>query len=433
MYDTHAPEIWREDLLGLPARPLKFLLVTTFYPPYSFGGDAVFISRLAHVLADAGHQVEVVHCLDSYYALHRGEPAHAPEPYRNVRVHGLRSGFGILSPLLSHQFGSASLKRDRIAAIIRDLAPDVIHYHNVSLLGPEVLALGRNAEAVKLYTAHEYWLVCPTHVLWKFNSRACEKPECFQCTIRAWRPPQLWRHTDLLERYASEVDVFLTPSRFAADMHARRGFTRPMSYLPSFVDINPTAPSERPHARPYFLFVGRLEAVKGARPLIEAWRKVSAADLLIAGDGADADNLRALAADNPRVRFLGYTTQRNLGPLYDHCIATIVPSLMYEVFTTVVLEAFAHKAPIIARDHGPLREMVEDSNGGLLYRSEEELLADIERIARDSSMRDELGAHGFRMMTGPWSKAAHLENYFGFIRNGALRKFGDLPWERGRN
>ena len=35
-------------------RPLNFLHLTTFYPPYSFGGDAMYIYRLAHVLGDAG-------------------------------------------------------------------------------------------------------------------------------------------------------------------------------------------------------------------------------------------------------------------------------------------------------------------------------------------------------------------------------------------
>ena len=412
------------------ARPLKFLLLTTFYPPYGFGGDAVFVARLAHALADQGNQVEVVHCLDSYHALHPGKPEHARAQHPNVQVHSLRSGYGTLSPLLSHQFGSASLKRDRIREIIRAVAPDVIHYHNISLLGPEVLALGRGAEALKLYTAHEYWLVCPTHVLWKFNSRACEKPECFQCTLMAWRPPQLWRYSGMLERYASEVDVFLAPSKFAARMHAQRGFPRAMTYLPSFVDIRPTPPSQRPHPRPYFLFVGRLEAVKGVKSLVEIWSKVPDNDFLIAGDGSDAANLRALAADNSRVHFLGYRTQRELAPLYDHCIATIVPSLMYEVFTTVVLEAFAHKAPVIARDHGPLREMIEDSGGGMLYRSDEELLAAIARLSRDSSMREELGVAGFNTMTGKWSRAAHLENYLALIRDAALSKFGRVPWEQ---
>jgi hypothetical protein len=39
---------------------------------------------------------------------------------------------------------------------------DVIHYHNISLVGgPTILAYG---QGIKLYTMHEYWLVCPTHV-----------------------------------------------------------------------------------------------------------------------------------------------------------------------------------------------------------------------------------------------------------------------------
>ncbi|NJN37380.1 MAG: glycosyltransferase family 4 protein [Nitrospiraceae bacterium] len=34
-------------------------MVTTFYPPHHFGGDAVFVHRLSHALADRGHEVEV--------------------------------------------------------------------------------------------------------------------------------------------------------------------------------------------------------------------------------------------------------------------------------------------------------------------------------------------------------------------------------------
>jgi len=413
------------------ARPLKFLLLTTFYPPYSFGGDAIFISRLAHALGEEGHQVDVVHCVDSYRALHPGEPASAADTHPHLTVHALRSGLGILSPLLSHQTGRVALKREAIREIIRRSAPDVIHYHNVSLLGPEVLTLG--PDALKLYTTHEYWLICPTHVLWKFNSRPCEKPECIRCTILARRPPQLWRYFGMLDRYAAEVDVFLTPSRFAAKMHAERGFSHPMRYLPSFVDVTSdvTSPpaSLRPHSRPYFLFVGRLEPGKGVGSLIQAWEKVTEADLLIAGDGSEAERSRAQAAANPRIRFLGMQTQPELGPLYDHCIASIVPSRMYEVFTTVVLEAFAHKAPVIVRDQGPLREMIEDSGGGMLYRTEEELLDAVARLVRDSSLRGELSANGFSIMTGPWSKAAHLKSYFDLIREAALRKFGRIPWE----
>ena len=41
-------------------------MITTFYPPYNFGGDGVFVQRLSNELARRGHLVEVIHCTDAY-------------------------------------------------------------------------------------------------------------------------------------------------------------------------------------------------------------------------------------------------------------------------------------------------------------------------------------------------------------------------------
>ena len=53
---------------------MNFLHLTTFYPPFSFGGDAMYIYRLAHALGDLGHHVDVVHCLDAYQHDHMLQP-----------------------------------------------------------------------------------------------------------------------------------------------------------------------------------------------------------------------------------------------------------------------------------------------------------------------------------------------------------------------
>jgi putative ABC transport system permease protein len=45
---------------------MKFCMVTTFYPPYRFGGDATYIYRLTNELARRGHEVDVVHDRDAY-------------------------------------------------------------------------------------------------------------------------------------------------------------------------------------------------------------------------------------------------------------------------------------------------------------------------------------------------------------------------------
>src|SRR5919106_3229385 len=56
-------------------RPLRFCMLTTFYPPWSFGGDAIQVQRLSEALAERGHEVTVVHSLEAYRALSRDRPA----------------------------------------------------------------------------------------------------------------------------------------------------------------------------------------------------------------------------------------------------------------------------------------------------------------------------------------------------------------------
>ena len=51
------------------AEPLSICMVTTFYPPLHFGGDAAYAYQLTNALARRGHAVTVVHSADAYRAL----------------------------------------------------------------------------------------------------------------------------------------------------------------------------------------------------------------------------------------------------------------------------------------------------------------------------------------------------------------------------
>jgi glycosyltransferase involved in cell wall biosynthesis len=414
------------------SRPLNFLHLTTFYPPYSFGGDAMYIYRLTHALGDEGHHVDVVHCVDAYHLLHPEPPPIAFRDHPNVTVHGLRSGYGWLSPLLTQQTGQPFLKKQAIADLLRRRRYDVVHYHNVSLLGPGVLGMSPpGPPPVKVYMTHEHWLICPTHVLWKFNSRPCEKPDCLRCTINARRPPQIWRYTGMLERASRHVDRFVSPSRFTARMHAERGFPRPVGHLPYFIeraDRDWQTPAPRPQERPYFLFVGRLEAIKGLQTLIAVWDRVPGFDLLVVGTGEHESALRAQAAGNPRIKFLGPRPQSELGALYLHAVACLVPSITYETFGIIIIEAFARKTPVIVRDLGALPEVVEDAGGGFVYRTDEELLDCIARIGGSAPLRDDLGARGYEAFVRLWTREAHFYRYFSLLQEAALEKHGRVPW-----
>jgi len=398
---------------------LRFLHLTTFYPPYSFGGDATYLYRLCHALADEGHDVDVVHSVDAYNLLHPAAPEIAFAPHPGVTVHALDTGHRVLTPLITHQTGSPGLNASAIRHLMASKPYDVVHYHNISLLGPRVLEYPTASRStIKLYTTHEHWLICPTHVLWKFNERACERPQCLQCTVAAGRPPQWWRYAGVLEASARHVDRFVSPSRFTAAMHRDRGFSEPVGHLPYFVDRSDDdwkTPGNSPHPRPYFLFVGRLERIKGLQTILPLWDSIPEYDLVIAGTGTMESVLRERASGNPRVHFLGPQSQRALGRLYAHAVASIVPSLTYETFGIVILESFARRTPVIVRRLGALPEVVEESGGGLTFASDDELVAAVRRIGGSPTCRRALGDAGYDALLRHWTRDAHLKKYYDLI------------------
>jgi glycosyltransferase involved in cell wall biosynthesis len=260
-------------------------MVSTFYPPHSFGGDAMHIYRLSNELAKRGHSVDVFYCEDSYLLMNGKHPTGKFSNHENVNVRGLKSGKGFLSPLLTQQTGLPFFKSE-LKNALEENNYDVIHYNNMSLIGITALSYG---SAVKLYTTHEHWLVCPMHVLWKYNREVCTKKNCFSCQLKGKRPPQLWRYSGLLKRMLKHVDCFLSPSRFTLRKHLEMGLDIPIKQMPYFLPTpkNETekSPEKENGGKPYFLFVGRLEEIKGVQNIIPVFKKQTKFDFLIAGDG----------------------------------------------------------------------------------------------------------------------------------------------------
>ncbi len=396
---------------------MRFCMVTTFYPPYHFGGDAVFLYHLVCALARRGHQIDVVHCTDAYRIV-RGNatPQGPPLPHPpGVRIHALRSRWRWLSPLITHQTGHPGPKTRQLRHILEGTPYDVIHFHNTSLIGPAALRYGN---AVKLYTLHEHWLVCPLSVLWKMNRRPCDRPRCIPCTLYAGRPPQLWRYTRLLHHWLRAVDAFIAPSAFTIAQHRARGFSPecPVVHIPYFVPEPPTRGfSHAPHPRPYFLYVGRLERMKGVDILIQVFRTYRQCDLIIIGDGSERERLQALTRELPHVHMRGYVPPHDLYAYYRNACALIVPSIGYETFGIVILEAYTQRTPVIAHRIGALPEIIQRSRGGLLYDSPNELVNAMETLRTRPDIRNTLGAQGYAAYRAYWTPEVHLQKYLTFI------------------
>ena len=405
-------------------RPLRFCMLTTFYPPYHFGGDAMGVQRLSRALVRRGHHVTVIHDADAYRMLHDGpDPVDAWEP-DGLRVVRLESKLGAAGAVLTQQTGRPVVHGKRIQRILDDGEFDVVNFHNVSLVGgPGLLRYGTG---IKLYMAHEHWLVCPSHVLWRHGRELCTGRECLRCVLNYKRPPQLWRYSGFLERELRHVDEFIAMSEFSRAKHREFGFPRDMTVMPYFLPgveekLGRTA-AVSPHDRPYFLFVGRLEPIKGLDDVIPLFREFGDADLVIAGDGTHAETLREIAGDAPNVRFLGRLAPEDLAPWYENALALIVPSICFETFGIILIESMQRGTPVIARRIGPFPEIVEASGGGELFDGPEELLQSLRRVSADPQRTRQMGETGAAAQKRLWSESAVVPQFLSIVRRVAERR-----------
>jgi glycosyltransferase involved in cell wall biosynthesis len=400
-------------------------MVSTFYPPFSFGGDAISVQRLSRALVRRGHDVTVVHDVDAYAALSGGPlpPLHQEDDDLGVRVLRLKSRWGALSPLLVHQLGRPVLHSGRLRELFRSGRFDVVTFHNPSLIGgPGILTWPQGA--VTVYMAREHWLVCPTHVLWRHRRERCDRRECLRCVATYRRPPQLWRYTGAINRALTRVDLVVALSEFSRAKHREFGLQREMVVLPNFIpDPDPVdAEAPRPQERPYFFFAGRLERIKGLDDVLPIWRSFTGADLLIAGRGNHGDRLRQLAADAPNIRFLGQLAPEELPRYYQHAIAVLLPSEGYEAFPRVLIEALSQGTPVLARGIGPAPELVAASGGGEIFSVPEELPALLDRLLHDPMHRARLGGNALKAVTERWTESVVVPQFLALVAATAARK-----------
>jgi glycosyltransferase involved in cell wall biosynthesis len=397
---------------------MKFCMVTTFYPPFNFGGDGIYVEALSRELVQRGHEVTVVHCLDAF-RLVSGRHVDAPKEARidGVRVIRLHSALGPLSPLLTQQTGHPVLKHRRLAETLAG-GFDVVNFHNISLVGgPGVLALPA-AGAIKLYTLHEHWLLCSTHIFWKNRERACDRRQCLSCCLRSGIPPQAWRATGLVARSLRQVDALIAPSEYTANLHREAALPVPIVVNPLFSRLAPTASSPaaatREHGE-FFLFVGRVTASKGVRPLLLQFAAHPRFELRVAGSGDALAALQLEFGGCANIRFLGAVDSAGLETLYAAATAVILSSLAPETFGLTVVEGMAFGTPALVHDAGGSGEVVEASGAGHVFRDFSELPALLARLSDDGAHWRDLSRRAREAATTSYSAERHLGRYLDLV------------------
>lgn len=316
---------------------LKFLMTAAFYPPYHLGGDANHVRYLAEALAAQGHEVHAEYA-PAALRLKRARPVSDGQEDGGVFRHPIPSPSGRWQPLSAWMFGAPPIVRRHHANLVRDVRPDVIHYHNLSLLGPDLIRTA--SSALKLYTAHDYWVRCPRNDLFKFNKRLCDRPTCFTCLVVSGKPPQLWRYLPNGMKSFEGLDGVIAPSAFLRGMIAPY-LRAPVVHIPNFApDPNPSGAPGEPGD--YYLYVGRLEAYKGVLALAEAASAYRGQhSFVVVGTGKQRASLEVAQKRLPRLTLHGWIPSDERDATYGRARALLLPSIWYENAPLVAFEALA--------------------------------------------------------------------------------------------
>jgi glycosyltransferase involved in cell wall biosynthesis len=407
---------------------LSFCLISTFYPPANFGGDGIHVERLAHALAARGHRVRVLHNPTAHHLLGGNSQSTAEPSAAQSATSGKVEVVAVPSGATARQNTVATYLTGRPVGYADRLAEltgtaDVIHFHNPSLLGGAGGFGSGGPDAIRLYTTHEHWLICPTHVLFRFDREVCTRRTCFRCTVAHRRPPQGWRSGGLLRRGVAGLDALLSPSRYTAELHRREfpGSRVNVLALPVPTGLAAERSPAPPRQRPFVLYAGRLERIKGVDRLIRAFASVVGADLVVAGGGSQREHLQRLAADDADVHLLGPLPHADVLSLAAHARAVVIPSAGLETFGGIGLEAMAVGTPIVVRNLGPLPELVENG-GGLAAADDDGIAAALQRLIDDEGLARQLGEQARAVARDHYAEADFFRNYFRIIADVAARR-----------
>lgn len=174
----------------------------------------------------------------------------------------------------------------------------------------------------------------------------------------------------------------------------------------------------------FILYVGRLESKKNLQRLVEAFGRFSVEfpgwRLILAGKrGLGFDEIWKKVIDlklEKSVFAPGYITEREKAFLLENCRIFAFPSL-YEGFGLPVLEAFAHRKPVLTSKTSSLPEVA--GNAAFLVNPEkvEEISVGLKRLASDGVLVTQLiGREEDQLKKFSWEKSARAtyETLFGF-------------------
>ncbi len=366
---------------------------------------------LATELAARGHEVHVLHSIDAYNL--KRKKVNPPNHQDGIYTYGVKTALNQTAYRTYFTGNSPTINR-KFEQLVKEVNPDIVHHHNISLLGYNLLKKQKNY--LNLYTAHDYWLICQKNDLTK-NGTACNNPACFMCSLKNKRTPQLWRQKTAFSQAIKDIDLLIAPSSYLKNQITQRLQIRAVT-LPNFAP-HPPKNGGASGFENFFLYAGVVEPHKGIMDLVDVFRtQKPKAKLLIVGNGSLKEKIsRTIQEHNlsEKVVLLGWVNDDLLHRLLADANALVLPSKWPENSPLITLEALAAGTPVLASRQGGLPEIVEKVDSHLLFDDADQLFGLLEGFNKKDYPQYQLKS----VYEANFSPSAYMRGYFEAIKTAA--------------
>lgn len=279
-----------------------------------------------------------------------------------------------------------------VKKIIRENKIDIVHVHNtLTMVSPSVFYAAFRCHVPVVQTLHNFRMLCPAGSFFRDNViceecvadglRCAVRHKCYRgSTAQTVVSAMILKIHRMLGTYRRVNFICLTEFNRKKLLNALNAPSVPKRrwavdadrvYIkPNFTFAEGLAPSSESGQEEYFLFAGRVEALKGIDIAIKAFEQLPEKKLYIAGTGPMMEEMQAYVKEHQltNIRFLGYLQKEEMSERFYHARAVIMTSQCYEAFAMTIAEAYSYGVPVIAGSVGNMDGMVKEGITGVKFQ-----------------------------------------------------------------
>ena len=378
---------------------MKVLLINKFL--YPNGGSETYIFKLGDYLKSQGNEVQ-------YFGMeHKGRcVGNRVNAYTSdMDFHGGSKLAKLSYPIKTIYSQEA---RVQLRRVLDDFQPDVCHLNNFNYqLTPSIILeivkwrkeTGKKCKIV--FTAHDYQLVCPNHMLNNPNTHKncerclgghfvnCVKGKCIHgSTAKSFigmMEATFWKWNGAYKY----IDTILCCSEFMKrKMDTNPLFAAKTVAMHNFVDQVEWKEVEK---KDYVLYFGRFSEEKGIHTLIKVCKELPDIPFVFAGTGPLESSMKEIK----NIKNVGFQQGETLEKLIREARFSVYPSEWYENCPFSVMESQMYGTPVLGANIGGIPELIQNGKTGELFESgnREDLKAKIQKLWNDKKLCQQYSAN----------------------------------------